>query len=360
MRRALVGGWLVLAAGPAVLAGLLLFGAATWRGHFFAAVALGLLALPLLWVSGVRPATKGLLTALEAVLIAALGLSAPRVPEFAHQTGLSQRAGGGRLSLFAWLPELDQMVLGTWPLMLADPALDWAHARRLRGLLPPVYQDLRLVGSNLGDFAFPGSGQTFIVVPPHAPGERLPLVVYVHGSGGNFVAYQALLRSWAFAGHFVVVSPGFGAGNWQQPGGLETLEAERAFAEKQLPVDPVRVALVALSNGGRGVTRLVANDAARRWPTVVAISAVIEEPLLTSAWSGREVLLLHGEADERIGFGVFESFAAALEGHGARVERRSWPGEDHFLWFSRPAEIQAVVLPWLARRWSRSPGADLP
>jgi predicted esterase len=360
MRRVVVALWLFSVAPLAVLAGLLLFGAVTWRGTFFAVTALGLLALPLVWAARVRPSRKALVTAGEAALIVALGLSAPRVPDFAGQGGLSQRAGGGRVSLFAWLPEVDQMVLGTWPLMLVDPALDWAHAKRLRSLLPNVYGELRLVGSTLGEVADPRSGQTFVYVPAHAPGERLPLLVFLHGSGANFVAYQALLRQWADAGRFVVVSPSFGAGNWQNPGGLETIDAARAFAEGSLPVDPHRVALVGLSNGGRGITRLVANDTARRWPVVVALSAVIEEGVLTSAWADRDVLLLHGEADERIGFDYFESFAAALEGHGARVERRSWPGEDHFLWFSRPFEIQESVVPFLARHWRHPAGAVQP
>ncbi len=351
IRRALVLGWLALAAPPAVLALTLLFEAATWRGHFFAATALGLLALPPYWIWAAGGRGKVLATGLELLLISALGASAPRLPAFEGQVGLSQVGGGGRISLFAWLPELDQMVLGSWPLQLVDSALDRPHAARLRTLLPGVYGDLRLVGSTLGDALADLSGHTYVIVPAHAATERLPLLIYLHGSGGSFLAYQALLRQWAEAGRFVVVSPSFGIGNWQNDGGLETIEAARTFAEASLPVDPRRVALMGLSNGGRGVTRIVAADTARRWPVIIALSAVIETNLLTDEWSGREVLLLHGETDERIDFEYFQSFADELERRKAVVERHSWPAEDHFLWFSKPGQLQAVAVPWLAAKW---------
>lgn len=343
--------WGVAAIGPAVLAGLLLFVAQTGRGTFFAVTALGLLALPFVLLSGRAGGWKAASAAVELGLIAALGLSAPLVPAFHGQEGVSQVEGGGRLSLFAWLPEVDQLALGSFPLMLVDPLLDAAHARHLRDVLPGVHGDLTPYGSPLGSVGDEGSGQMFVIVPPHAEGERLPLVVFLHGSGGSLVAYQALLQRWAVAGHFAVVSPGFGIGNWQNPGGGAAIEAARTFAVGALPIDPTKVALVGLSNGGRGITRLVARDTPRRWPVVIAISAVIEPDLLTETWAGREVLLLHGEADERIGFDVFHLFAAGLEEHGAHVTQRTWPGEDHFLWFSRGPEVQDAALAFLAARW---------
>ena len=353
MRRVMVMLWLFAAVLPGTLATLLLFVAVTWRGHFFAFVALGLLALPLVWISKLGTTRKAIATAVELVLIAVLAITAPRIPDFIPgQLGLSQLGGGSRISLFAWLPELDQMVLGTWPVQLIDRALDDAHARRLRNLLPEVYGDLRLMGSMLGLVQDP-PGQTFIIVPPHGPAERLPLVIFLHGSGGAFVAYQARLSSWATTGRFVVVSPGFGVGNWQNPGGVETIEAARAFAEASLPVDPSRVAVVGLSNGGRGLTRLIAQGPTRRWKLIVALSAVLEEDLVTEAWAGRDVLVLHGADDEQIPSDSVNQVVQTLVQRGAHPSEKVWPAEDHFLWFSRPAEIQTRALVWLTARWAR-------
>jgi predicted esterase len=351
MRKLVAVTWLFAAMPGAGLALLLLVAADTWRGHFFAVVALALLCLPFVWISRARRSRKVIATAAVAALMAVLGISAPRVPDFAGQDGLSQLNGGSRLSLFAWLPEADQLVLGSWPLMLLDRALDAPHAQRLRTLAPTVFGDLRLIGSSIGDTVDDRSGQTFVFVPPHEKDERLPLLVFLHGSGGSLLAYQALLRDWAIAGHFAVVSPAFGIGNWQDEGGLETIEAARKFAESKLPIDPARVAIAGLSNGGRGLTRLIARDSSRRWTAIIALSAVIEADLLTAEWKDRDVLLIHGEADERISFAYFEEFAGELERHGAHVERRSWHDEDHFLWFSRPQELRDVVVPWLAARW---------
>lgn len=337
--------WVVAAAGPAAFAALLLGVAVTWRGWFFGLVALALLALPLL------PRKKVAAPAVLAAVLA-LALSAPVIPEWAlGRTGVSQLRGGGRWSLFAWLPEADQLALGSFPLQLVDPLLDAAHARRLRSVLPGVHRDLRLVGSMVGAVTDEASGQTFVIVPPHAEGERLPLVVYLHGSGGPLIAYQALLERWAVEGHFIIVSPAFGIGNWQGEGGVAAIETARTFAEASLPVDASRVALVGLSNGGRGITRAVARDDARRWPTVIALSAVIEVGVLTDAWKDRDVLLLHGEDDERIPLEAFAHFSHALEERGAHVTQKTWPGEDHFLWFAQGPAVQSAAVGWLKDRW---------
>jgi pimeloyl-ACP methyl ester carboxylesterase len=343
--------YVLFALGPAILAGLLLFCAVTWRGTFFAVTALVLLTLPLILLSQIPRGKKGLATLGTVILVAMLALTAPRIPEFNGQTGITQRSSGSAFSLFAWLPEVDQMVLGSYPMMFVDRHLDSAHATRLRTLLPTIYGPLKFMGSNLGDVATPHSGQMYIALPEHLPNEKLPLVIYLHGSGGAFVGYQTLLYEWAKAGHFIVVSPGFGFGNWNQLGGLEAVEAARKWAEENLPVDKNRVALVGLSNGGRAITRLIQKDETNRWPLVVALSAVMETDLIDSHWSGKKVLVLHGQEDERIPLEYVTDAVSEMKANGANVEMKTWPKEDHFLWFSTPNEIQTKSVEWLLKRW---------
>ncbi len=342
--------WLLLTLPAVVLNGLLLLNAQTARGLCFAGLAFLVLALPLVWLSQRSLSQKTLASGLVVALVVLDVGSAPRVAEFHGQTGLSQRHAGSRWSLFSMLPEVDQMCLGTWPMMFVDRALDDAHAQRLRSLLPGAYGPLLQVGSNLGDVLTPDSGQQYVYLPVHAEGERLPLVIFLHGSGGAFVAYQHLLQQWADAGRFIVVSPGFGFGNWQYGHGLEHVEDARAWAEQNLPVDGSQVTLVALSNGGRAVTRLIEADQARRWPRVVALSAVLEPDLLGLQWRDRQILIIHGADDERIGLPWVREGEARLKAAGAHVQTHLWPGEDHFLWFSRPAEVQQVALEWLGSR----------
>ncbi len=346
-RKAVAILWALVAIGPALLNALLLVVATTWRGTLFSFAAFGVLVLPWVWVSSTVRLRKLAISCAVALLVFVLGATAPRIPRFEGQVGLSQVNPPTRFSIFAWLPEVDQMTLGSFVMTYFDGALDPTRAKRLRGLLPGVYRGLPLTGSMLGVSPSPKSPQTFCVLPYSQLNELLPLVVFVHGSGGNFVAYQGLLQQWANAGRFVIVSPGFGFGNWHEEGGVETIAEARAWAERTLPVDPKRVALVALSNGGRALTRLVAQDTKKRWTTIVALSAVVEPDLLSDAWRGRSVLFIHGESDERIPAADALEATIALERFGATVAKRFWPAEDHFLWFSKPTEIERAVVPWL-------------
>ena len=56
----------------------------------------------------------------------------------------------------------------------------------------------------------------------------------------------------------MLVQPSFGFGGWHRPGGLEAIEAARVYALAHEPVAPSRVFLAGLSNGGRGLIRVMA------------------------------------------------------------------------------------------------------
>lgn len=354
-------GWLLVMLGPALLALLLLVVAATWRGHLFAVVAIGVVATPLValrfvvvrtraWRNGALAVFVATITGLVALIVA---VPTPRTPA---ETGAFSvfPIGTSRLALTTLLPEFDQLVLGSHLVAFTDPYLTTTSAARLRRLFVNVYQPMledpqfATLPTQMGEaFSVSSTGQRFVYVPAHAAGERLPCVVFLHGSGGNFQGYLWVWKSLADAGHFVVVAPGFGFGNWHRPGGVEAVEAARREALATLPVDSERFVLAGLSNGGRGVMRAIENDEARVWKSVVLLSAVVDVDPTEARWRDRPVLLVHGLKDDRISEKWFRLAEASFTQVGAKLTSRADPDEDHFFIFSRRDELADWVLAFL-------------
>jgi predicted esterase len=360
--------WLLVMLAPALLAVLLLFVAATWRGHLFAVAALGIVVTPVVAlrfvVSRTRPWKLASLAALGGTSMSLLSLiSAVPTPRSPSDSGAFSVFPGGtsRLALTTLLPEFDQLVLGSHLVAFTDPYLTFQSVARLRRLFVDVYRPMleepqfATLPTQLGEaFSLSSTGQRFVYVPDHAAGERLPCVVFLHGSGGNFQGYLWVWRSLADAGRFVVVAPGFGFGDWHRPGGVEAMEVARREAIATLPVDPSSFVLAGLSNGGRGVMRAIENDDAHVWKAVVLLSAVVDVDPSEAKWRDRPVLLVHGLKDDRISEKWFRLAEASFTQIGAKLTSKADPDEDHFLIFSRRDELAEWVLAFLRSQ----PGFD--
>ena len=370
--QAMVLAWVVALAGPCALAALLSRVAETWRGHLFGLVGVAVSLAPAVWGLGVARARHGLRragTVLGALAMVGTAVLVGSVPTARPPSSAGAWSEGPRsLGLPTLLPEVDQLILGTYLAALVDPILTARAAGHLRATLLSVYRpmahdaDFASLPTQLDEaYQDVARGQRFIYVPPHGPEERLPCVVFLHGSAGNFQGYLWVWKRLADRGRFVVVAPGFGFGNWQRRGGVEAVRAARREAERTLPVDPSRFILAGLSNGGRGVMRVIEDDPALRWRAVVLLSAVVDLEPTPAAWTGRPTLVIHGLEDDRITKPWLDEAVRALRAAGAAVETRFDPEADHFLFFTKPEEIDDWVLkflaPWLV---SRSAGAAHP
>lgn len=348
--------WFLLGAPPLALALLLLVVAETARGHLFGLVGALIIVGPALALVAKRRAalvTGGIVALGLAILI--VGVPSPRAPS---QRG-AWAEGPLQYGLPTLLPEVDQVLLGTYLIAFVDPLVTRADAAHVREVFLSVYRPMaedpdfaRLPTQLTEAYRDAYSGQRFVYVPEHAPGERLPCVVFLHGSAGNFQGYLWVWKRLADQGHFVVVAPGFGFGNWHRPGGLdagglEAVQFARREAERTLPVDPQRFVLAGLSNGGRGVMRAIEADPMRTWKAVVLLSAVVDLEASEEMWKDRPTLLVHGLKDNRITEEWFRSSAELIRNAGAKVETQVDAEEDHFLFFSKPEEMEKWVLPFL-------------
>ncbi len=147
-----------------------------------------------------------------------------------------------------------------------------------------------------------------------------------------------------------MIAPTFGMGNWDKPGGGELAIDVAREAIAMLPVEAEKIFLMGYSNGAMGVTRAGIKEPAL-FRGLIYLSAITEDASCATDQlpmrSGRPILFLHGDQDQRIPCGLVEMAAATLKRRGADVRIKVYPGEDHFLIFSQPeavlGEIRALM-----------------
>ncbi|NOU27386.1 MAG: prolyl oligopeptidase family serine peptidase [Polyangiaceae bacterium] len=353
-----VGVWLLGALLLGIPAALYLPAAETWSARLvIGAVLLGLAAGVLAWRRRRGPAwaTAGAAVACGLASLARAPSGAPTVTATSGARLESRFTSDHPYPRFApanVVPEIDQFKLGSYLVPATDPYLTVASSARLRGLIVDVYRDMdrdpafRALGSAM-PYAYDNldSGHLYAYVPARATGEKLGVLLFLHGSGGNFKVYTHILQRVAEQEHVMVVAPSFGFGNWQAAGGTAAIAAAVTYAVRELDADPSRVVIMGLSNGGRGVTRAL-RDGAERYAGVVLLSAVMETDVLRGVgdhYRGTPALVLYGDADDRLPRDYEEAGAEALRKAGLGVRVHAYPREDHFLFFSQKASIQSEV-----------------
>ena len=268
-----------------------------------------------------------------------------------------------RFSIVNLIPETEQVNLGFMILPYMDPYLTRKQAQRVSTFTLALYQemdrdpDFWQMGSAMGgayaDFlSLPfETGHYFLYIPHNRPNENLPVIVFLHGSFGNFKAYTWAWAKFAEAHGFIIIAPSFGFGDWRQPGGMQTALAALEDAKRWAQIDESRIYLAGLSNGGLGVS-LLAQEAPQQFKGLIFLSPVmvteiVDQPAFQHAWKGRSVLVITGEADERIPLSYVEERVRRLKDGGVSVTYITYPGEDHFLFFSQLSKVLGDIFDWI-------------
>lgn len=262
------------------------------------------------------------------------------------------------------VPEIEQINLGFLIMPYLDPILTRDQARRVSVFTLDLYRDMERdrdfhrLGSAMG-WAYaelPGQsfdvGHYYLYVPRNRGNGPSPAIVFLHGSAGNFKAYTWVWSKLAEERGMVVIAPSYGFGNWDRAGVIAVLRA-LDDAATVVDIDQDRVYLVGLSNGGLGVSQL-AEVAPGRFRGLVFISPVMAAEIVDGrafhdTWRGRPVLLVTGEADRRIPVSYVRQRVSNLEASGVQVTEVTYPGEDHFLFFSQPEKVLGDMSNWLLK-----------
>ena len=269
-----------------------------------------------------------------------------------------------RMSPANMVPEIDQLKLGTYIFPSIDPLIDEAQGVRIRELFLRIYrelgqsEDFNELGSALGYCYMdimtgkPAGTHAYQYIPD-AEG-RLPVILFLHGSLGNFKGYMWFWKKFADERGYAIVAPTFGTGNWFLDGGVGAVERARQYCAEHPRMDGSRIYLAGLSNGGTGVTR-AARENPEAYAGLIYLSAVIEPAVISDrryvdGWRGRDVLVVHGAEDNRIPKDYILRAVAGMDLNRVKVASKIYPGEDHFLLFSQPESVRQDIAAWLEGR----------
>lgn len=360
-----VAGWLLSSVVIVVLGvpGLvLLVGAEMPRGRLTGLAAVLLAGLPVLVLrarssSAVQRAAAAV-AAMAVVVIAGLLWATPtRLPAPGATVSnfyVTDTRAFGRWTLPNMVPELDQLRFGFTAMSALDPIFTAEQAGVLRRHSSQLYHemaadpDFRSLGSVMGEAYTEFLGgevddrHCYLYVPAKLPREKpAPVLVFFHGSGGNFKAYLWILKEVADRTNCILVAPTSGFGNWDTISASDGLDRGLVAARSRALIDEARVHAVGLSNGGRALSHLLGAKAPLR--SVVAVSPVLLDiPVIQRP----PVLVITGESDDRVPLDYVRGHVAALERRRLAVTLRRYPA-DHFLFFTHRDRMIEELVGWL-------------
>jgi predicted esterase len=199
-----------------------------------------------------------------------------------------------------------------------------------------------------------------LYLPPHFQGEKgpFPLIVFLHGYGERTkdkLFTLSLSRSIAtqFGEHtrngrfeFVVFFPIDPTGYWEARA-PEVEDAMKAldYVIQRHRIDPARVYLTGISNGGSGVWQL-AEVYPDRWAAVAPISSFIEPDVPKvrhiPAW------IFHGAQDDKAPVGPQRTLVQELKEAGADVRYTELPNQGHMV--GRQLYRSKELYEWFAQK----------
>lgn len=366
--------YIILAVPALALAGMLLMHAETSPGRLFAGGVLTGVPIPvMLWFASYLRRRRGVLRVaawLGFVALLLLGADYTLTPNGRPMPGSPARsiftgtASYHRASIANLVPEFDQLVLGARLVPALDRLMDPANATELQTQVRKVYGEMlrspefECLGSAmnltyrdllLGDRP---TGHLYEYIPKSDSSAPLPVILFLHGSLGNFRGYLWVWKRIADEHGFAIVAPTFGTGNWDAPGGDVAIERARLYCSAHPKLDPSRIYLAGLSNGGRGVC-LGAGQTPDAWRGLVLISPVVDTRLLLTdafkrRWAGKPILVLHGTADNRIPVGYIDRAVETIKGLSPRIEYERFDRQTHFLFFTIRRQVQDRIGIWLS------------
>lgn len=263
------------------------------------------------------------------------------------------------------LPEVDQLMLGFTLMPTIDSLFTRLQSSELKSWTAAIYREL----DHDRDFMALGSampyaydellengtqwGHSYLYIPASVDRSKpSPVLIFLHGSGGNFKAYLWLLVQVADKLNFVVLAPSFGSGNWRWPETGEVVDAALAAARRSVAIAHDNVHVMGLSNGGLAVSQLACNRG-KKYRSLIFLSPVFDPEFLHSDSFASEckqnnVFVLTGGLDDRVPLVYVRNNALEISKVGAKVTLNVEDTAGHFLFFSHRERVLKTLEAWLA------------
>jgi len=268
------------------------------------------------------------------------------------------------------LPEIDQLRMGFKVVPMLDSLFTMKQGRRMTEMTSGIYRELEAdpdfhaLGSVMPETYHDFFGMDFnedhyfLYIPAKLDRKQPnPALVFLHGSGGNFKAYTWLLSRVADELGMVLIAPSYGMGNWNKRHSSKIVSAALMETGNVVRLDPHRIHLMGLSNGGLGVSQVGANIG-ERFRTLTFISPVFDKPAVNSSsfiktWQDGWVLVISGKQDDRVPFSYVSDYVAGMTKAGLRVNLVPVEDADHFMLFSHRDLVLKTITSWLREKDAR-------
>ncbi len=313
-----------------------------------------------------------------ALALAIVGVLAARAPDGVALPGsrvhrhVPPGQGLSRFTPGNLVPEVDQLMAAYSVAVFTDRLFTSRQARELKALTRELYTELEadpdfarlpsmlpgVYGDVLGGVREPGP--VFVYVPPGVDRTKpAPVLVFFHGSGGNFKAYLWILAKVADRCGMVVAAPSYGMGNWRMPATERAFEAALAATRERIPLADDDIHVAGLSNGGLAVSQLACSRG-RQLRSVVFLSPVFDGPSLGSPdfarnCAGKPVLVFTGRDDDRVPPDYVRSAVDVLRAQAVDPVLEIVPQANHFLLFSHRGQVTGRLAAWFKPERSAVP-----
>ncbi len=181
------------------------------------------------------------------------------------------------------------------------------------------------------------AGQYFFYRPVHVTA-KTPVIVFLHGFGGNFQFYTWLLKT-AFPND-VVVCPSYGTA-WSDRGQVFLGEVI-ADVERRLNVGPTKPWLMGISAGGPAAFAIY-NDEPDRFAGLVCIATCPDIRDVAKAKPELKVLMLNGIIDDRFPIEYVRHVRSQLLLRLPGLKIREIPNADHFFMLTMPDKTFSLI-----------------
>ena len=310
------------------------------------------------------PGVALIATGVTAFLIAlALSPSGKAPAEAEFRSIYDGKAQYRKWSIAQIVPESDQLLIGAKLFGILDPAFEKHQAVDLSNQIKTIYRQLESLpefhqsGSVLGlcyKSIFSGNqntGHRFEYVPSGAD-KPMPVVLFLHGSLGNFKGYQWVWKTFADANKVAIVSPSYGYGEWRDEQGRKSIKDTLAKCRLDTRFDHSKIYLAGISNGAAGLTECLPH-LKKPVAGVIYISPVIEPDQagrknFLSKIRNLPVFLISGEEDSRVPIDILRESLAIIRG-SANLESHILKNKDHFLFFSEKEKTCELLTNWFRK-----------
>lgn len=179
--------------------------------------------------------------------------------------------------------------------------------------------------------------------------KKRPLLIFLHGSGGNFKAYQKWFTPFAQKYDVAMAFPTWGMGKWSYERLGTRIKDVITDIRKDYEIDSNQIFLCGLSQGSLTGIKTISKGKFKP-KAFISISGI---PYLTSneirVLAETPIYIIHGAKDERVPVSNPKTIVSKLKNINSNISYDEYPEQDHTLIKVKTVEILEKIFVWIIK-----------